>query len=174
MKRSVVALALGALSATSLSAPARGQAAFDPIADITDAITAIDIERAEKLLAPLDDKIPRISFELARLAMYRGDCETAERRLAPSEVQAVPDAGALLVVARDCMRAMSGTVTVTDELHGVVVRYQDDADQALTRSRASSARRSRNNALSSRANSASRCRSRRRSRSCAISSRSRR
>jgi hypothetical protein len=123
-------LAVAAL-ATLIGAPRPSAAAFDPIGDIADAITAIDLENAEKLLSPLDGKVPRISFELARLAMYRGDCDTAEKRLSPPEVQALPDGGALLNIARDCMRAMAATVTVKDELHGVVVRFQDDADSAL-------------------------------------------
>jgi hypothetical protein len=36
-----------------------------------------------------------------------------------------------LNIARDCMRAMAGTVTVKDEVHRVHVRFQDDADSAL-------------------------------------------
>jgi len=114
-----------------MGAPKPAAAGFDPMAEIGDLITQIDLEKAEKLLQPLDGKLPRASYELARLAMYRGDCDTAAKRLAPPEVQSIPDAGALLNVSRDCMRAMAGTVTATDELHGVIVRFQDDADAAL-------------------------------------------
>jgi len=119
------------LVAAVVAAPVPSQAGIDPMAEIGDLITQIDLEKAEKLLSPLDGKIPRASYELARLAMYRGDCDTAAKRLAPQEVQTLPDAGALLNISRDCMRAMAGTVTLTDEVHGVIVRFQDDADSAL-------------------------------------------
>ena len=117
--------------AACLAVPAKSSAGIDPMQEIGDLITQIDLEKAEKLLSPLEGKLPRASYELARLALYRGDCDTAAKRLAPQEVQTLPDAGALLNISRDCMRAMSGTVTMTDELHGVIVRFQDDADAAL-------------------------------------------
>jgi hypothetical protein len=108
-----------------------GRAGIDPMAEIGDLITQIDLEKAETMLKPLEGKVARASYELARLAMYRGDCDTAAKRLQPEEVQKLPDAGALLNISRDCMRAMSGTVTLEDKEHGVLVRFQDDADGPL-------------------------------------------
>lgn len=121
--RSLTLAALGVCS-TALGA-------IDVLSTAGDAITAMEVEAAKKVLEPLDAKIPGVAFEYARLAMYNGDCDEAAKRLAPANVQALPDAGALLNIARDCMRAMAATVTVKDELHGVVVRFQDDADAAL-------------------------------------------
>jgi len=117
--------------AAIVAAPTPSSAGIDPLAEIGDLITQIDLEKAEKLLQPLEGKLPRASYELARLAMYRGDCDTAAKRLQPEEVQKLPDAGALLNISRDCMRAMAGTVTLKDDVHGVTVRFQDDADSAL-------------------------------------------
>ena len=105
--------------------------AIDVVSSASDAITAIELDAAKKVLEPLDPKIPGVAYEYARLAMYNGDCDEAAKRLAPANVQAMPDAGPLLNIARDCMRAMAGTVTVKDDLHGVIVRFQDDADAPL-------------------------------------------
>lgn len=106
-------------------------AGIDVLSNAGDAITAIELDKARKILDDLDPKIPGVAFEQARLAMYRGDCEEASKKLAPANVQALPDAGPLLNVARDCMRAMAGTVTVKDDAHGAVIRFQDDADASL-------------------------------------------
>ncbi len=123
MKR-VLPLALILLATTA-------HAGIDVLSQAGDAVTEIELEKAKKLLDPLDAKIPGVAFEQARLAMYHGDCDEAAKKLAPANVQTLPDAGPLLNIARDCMRAMAGTVTVKDELHGVHVRFQDDADAAL-------------------------------------------
>ncbi len=123
MKRLAIALA-----AVALAAPAH---AFDLMAPIADSITAMEYQKANTLLSPFDAKLPGVAYEHARLAMYQGDCDQAARRLAPENVQSLPDAGALLNIARGCMRAMAATITVTDEVHGVIVRFQDEADASL-------------------------------------------
>jgi len=120
----LLAIALG----STLAVPAH---AFDLMTPVADAITAMEFDRATTMLSPLDPKIPAVAYEHARLAMYAGDCDEAAKRLAPQSVQTLPDAGALLNVARDCMRAMSATVTVKDDVHGVIVRFQDEADASL-------------------------------------------
>jgi hypothetical protein len=112
----------------SVALPAQ---ALDLMAPIADSITAMEYERANSLLAPLDGKLPAVAYEHARLAMYQGDCDTAAKKLAPESVQSLPDAGALLNIARGCMRAMAGTLTVKDDVHQVIVRFQDEADAPL-------------------------------------------
>lgn len=128
MKRAhAMAFAL-ALAAALVS---RDAPALDVMSPVTDAITAMELDRAKTLLDVIDAKTPAVAYEHARLSMYQGDCDEAARRLAPQAVQALPDAGALLNVARDCMRAMAATISVKDELHGVIVRFQDEADAPL-------------------------------------------
>lgn len=116
------------LAALTLAVPAH---AFDLTQPIAEAITGMELERATKLLEPIDAKVPAVAYEHGRLAMYLGDCDEAAKRLAPEKVQTLPDAGSLLVIARDCMRAMAGVITVKDDVHGVIVRFQDEADAAL-------------------------------------------
>lgn len=129
MKRlALLALSVASLAALAVPVPAQ---AMDWLAPIADSITTMEYEKANALLSPLDAKVPAIAYEHARLAMYQGDCDQAARRLAPENVQALPDAGALLNIARGCLRAMAATVTVKDDVHGVIVRFQDEADASL-------------------------------------------
>lgn len=134
MKRSglfATLLALGVGLAASRTHEPSARASLDDLDDAANAITALDVDRAKALLAPLDAKDPRVGVQHARLAMVVGDCDEAERRLAPNDVQKIEGAPQLLDVARGCARAMAAVVEVRDEAHHVVVRVQDDADRAL-------------------------------------------
>lgn len=110
---------------------ARAGIELDPLRTAADAITAMELPRARELLAKMDAKSPPVALQLGRLAMYEGDCEEAAKRLAPPPVQQLEETGPLLVIARDCLRSMASTVSVTDDVHQVFVRFQDDEDRAL-------------------------------------------
>ncbi len=104
----------------------------DNLGRAADAITAMDLDKAKGLLAPLDAAKSSVALQHGRLALYLGDCDEAAKRLGPPNVQKdEKDAGALLNVARDCMRAMAATITVKDTVHDVEVRFQDEADAPL-------------------------------------------
>ncbi len=120
-----------ALSLLLAPTPVRAGIELDPLGAASDAITAMELPRARELLSKMDAKTPKVALQLGRLALYEGDCEEAAKRLAPPAVQQLEEAGSLLVIARDCTRSMAATVTVTDDVHQVIVRFQDDADQAL-------------------------------------------
>src|SRR5262249_49901169 len=106
-------------------------AGIDPLEDASDAITTMDLDTAQTILAKLDPNDPKVAFRLGELAFYRGDCDEANKHLSPQKVQTLKGAEGLLEIVRGCVRATAGAVTVTDELHRVVVRFQDDADSSL-------------------------------------------
>ena len=126
-------LLCAATLALVFSGESRAVAALgDSLTDADRAITAMEVERAQKLLGAMDASDPKVGYQLGRLAMETGDCDQAVFRLSPAAVQkADEDAGALLEVARGCSRAMAATAVVKDDAHEVVVRLQDDADAAL-------------------------------------------
>jgi hypothetical protein len=107
------------------------KAALSSLSDADRAITEMEVERARSILAAHDPSKPKVSLLLGKLALETGDCDDAVKFLAPEGVQALPDAGAILTVARGCARAMAATIVVEDTVHGVRVRLQDDADRAI-------------------------------------------
>ncbi len=107
------------------------KAALSSLADADRAITEMDVERARSILASHDPAKPKVSLLLGKLALETGECDDAVKHLSPEAVQALPDAGALLTVARGCARAMAATIVVDDPVHAVRVRLQDDADRAI-------------------------------------------
>lgn len=130
MKRTF-ALAIAMAALVSPLSPSPAQAGIDPVADASEAITILDLDRARTLLNGLDPESPQVALELGRLALYSGDCDLAAKYLANPKVQALKEGPMHLDVARGCMRGMAGTVTVKDDLHQTIVRFQDDADSAL-------------------------------------------
>jgi len=123
---------LGLLASVALSPIPEARADLDAVSEAADAITAMDVDKAKKLLSSLDASDTRVSYQLARLAMELGDCDDAIKRLSPQAVQAkYEDAGAMLNVAKTCARGMAATIVVEDKEHQVIVRLQDDADRAI-------------------------------------------
>ena len=86
--------------------------------------------RAELALGDADD--PAILLESGRLALYEGDCDTALVTLARTEVAKTEEGSALGDIARGCVRVTAATVVDKDVANAVEVRYQDEADRALT------------------------------------------
>jgi hypothetical protein len=67
----------------------------------------------------------------AKLALHECDCDRAAALLAQKGVVEEKDAGPLGEFARGCARSMAGTLLLRDDVHGVSVRFQDDADAPL-------------------------------------------
>ncbi len=126
-----VQLSSGPVSAPSLSPPNAFAGLFDKasVQDVANAITELDVKRASELLEQVDSASPNLAFQRARLAVYTGDCDSAEAIL--STVTDRPDAVRLAELARTCARATAGSVIVEDEQRGVWVRLQDADDQPL-------------------------------------------
>lgn len=94
------------------------------------AIVELRLEDAAKILEGADDE-PEVAIELARLALYRGDCDTALSILERPYLEDQDDHAGLSSVAKGCARATAGTVILRDGAQGVVVRFQDDEDVSL-------------------------------------------
>lgn len=126
-KSSLVALgvSLGLLSAGAQA----GLFGSVSVAEVADAITELDVERASRLLKEVDPAAPNLAFQRARLAIYMGDCDSAEAIL--QSVTDTPDAVRLAELARTCSRATAGSLIVEDPSMGVWVRLQDAEDRVL-------------------------------------------
>lgn len=125
MKRALL-FALSLVAATPSAS-----AGLDPLRDAEDAVVTMELDKAQGILAKLDANDPKVAFQLGMLAFYKGDCDEANKHLSPQKVQTLKGAEGLLEIVRGCVRATAGAVTVNDELHHVVVRFQDDADSSL-------------------------------------------
>lgn len=115
-------------SAALATAPSE-QAALSPVQRVADAITELDVARAHALLEQLDEGGASVAYQRARLAIYVGDCDSAEAVLAT-----LPESNEVLQLAelaRACARATAGAVVVEDKQAGVWIRLQDAADEAL-------------------------------------------
>ncbi len=96
------------------------------------AISGLDFDEARSALARGDASDPAIATENARLALYEGRCDEALVLVGRPDVLRTEAGASLFDVARGCSRVTAATVVDTDEAHDVVVRYQDEADRALT------------------------------------------
>jgi hypothetical protein len=127
MKRFVAALALCLVVLSARGAPARfGSATLEEVAN---AITELDVNAAQKLLATIDFESTGLALERARLSLYVGDCDTASATLAT--LSGVKEAAPLADLARSCARATAGSVIVEDAPRGLWIRLQDEGDRAL-------------------------------------------
>ncbi len=116
--------------------PARARAELVPsaaegggVSAIASAITELDVELAKALIERMRGDSPGLALQRARLAIYVGDCDTAEAILgavAPSvETQQLAE------LARTCARATAGATVVEDSARGVWLRFQDSRDEVL-------------------------------------------
>ena len=97
-----------------------------------DAISALDYDDARAALAQGDQADLGVAIEQARLALYEGHCDEALIDLGRSDLLKTEGGAVLFDISRGCARVTAATLTETDEAHNVVVRFQDDADRALT------------------------------------------
>ena len=114
---------------------ARADAAASPSRQAQEAsyaISALEFEDARSALAQGDASDPEIALEDARLAIYEGRCDEALVTLGTPDLLRTESGAGLFDIARGCARVTAATVVDTDEAHSVVVRYQDEADRALT------------------------------------------
>ena len=92
-------------------------------------IVTLELDEAAEILAGDDDSTD-VAIERGRLALYRGDCDGAQATLERPDLEDSDEGAALLSVAKGCARGSAATVILRDD-RGVVVRFQDDEDQAL-------------------------------------------
>jgi len=105
------------------------------------AILEMDLPAAERVLEGADPADTALSIERGRLAIYAGNYDGAAALLSRPDLANTAEGAELGDIARGSARGMAATVEVRDEAQGVVVRLQDDADEALVPLLASSAAR---------------------------------
>lgn len=99
--------------------------------EAANAVTELDVKKGQKLLEGMSGDSKGLSIERARLAIYLGDCETANAILESPSLATEPIARSLTEVARGCTGATAGGLIVEDKQHGIWVRLQDGEDEAL-------------------------------------------
>ncbi len=127
------AFALCALC-TLLVAPSRGASPLSLLqaARAREMILGLDLEDARRTLEGQPSEAPEIARERGRLALYEADCDAAASALAPLALAKDEEGTMLLDIARGCARVTAAIVEDRDDASGVVLRYQDEADRALT------------------------------------------
>ena len=132
-------LAVMVASATALLAtlgPARATADLDDprgyAARATDFTIATEYDKARVELAKADPNSPAVIVAKARLALYEEDCDLTAALLGRSEMGQVDEGRLLADIGRGCARVTAATVVDKDEANGIIIRYQDEADRALT------------------------------------------
>lgn len=99
------------------------------VLDVANAVTELDVARAHDLLGQVEDGGRMLDYQRARLAIYVGDCDSAEAIL--RTLTDAPEAAGLGSLARSCARATAGSLVVEDTEAGVWMRLQDHGDAAL-------------------------------------------
>jgi hypothetical protein len=94
-------------------------------------ILALDLDEAAKTLSGEGGDDPLVLREKGRLALYRDECDAAAIGLSRPELAMDEQAGQLADIARGCARVSAATLVRRDEARAVVVRFQDDGDEAL-------------------------------------------
>jgi hypothetical protein len=99
------------------------------VQQVANAITELDVNKAQSLLEQIKEETPALAYQRARLAVYVGDCDSAEAVL--SALPETLESSRLLYLAKRCARATAGSSIIVDEGSGVWIRIQDEGDRAL-------------------------------------------
>ena len=109
----------------------RAHAALFGLGDLralSDAITEIDLARAERLARSVDAETPQFLLERGRLLLYLGDCVGASAVFSNPAVTESKEGQQLGQRAKACARATAAGFVVEDKARGIWLRLQDDAD----------------------------------------------
>ena len=136
LRRNALVLAGLTLLALWPGAPRRAAAdADDPDGHAAKATAHIIAHEYDEARAEPDRGDPdRLAIVLAkaRLAIYEEECDLAVATLGRADAAKDDDGRALAEIARGCARVTAATVVERRDAEQVVIRYQDDADRALT------------------------------------------
>ncbi len=97
-----------------------------------DLTIAMEYDKARAELGKADPNSPAVIVAKARLALYEEDCDLAAALLARADIGQVDEGRLIADVGRGCARVTAATIIDKDEGNGIVIRYQDDGDRALT------------------------------------------
>lgn len=112
----------------------RAQAALFGVGDLralSDAITEIDLGRAEQLAKGVDAETPQFLLERGRLLLYLGDCVGAAAVFSNPAVTESKEGSLLGQRAKACARATAAGLVVEDKARGIWLRLQDEADRVF-------------------------------------------
>jgi hypothetical protein len=98
---------------------------------LSDAITEIDLGRAEKLARGIDAQTPQFLLERGRLLLYLGDCVGAATVFSNPAATESKDGAQLAQYAKTCAHATAAGFVIEDEKRGIWLRMQDDADRVF-------------------------------------------
>ena len=98
---------------------------------LSDAITEIDLGRAQKLAAGVDSETPQFLLERGRLLLYLGDCVGSAAVFSNPATTESKDGAQLAQYARACAHATAAGFVVEDKARGIWLRMQDDADRVF-------------------------------------------
>ena len=135
----LAAVASTLLAATAMAAPHDAKApVFRPLTGdlmrasrARDAILELDLPAGQHALEGVDPADEALSIERARLMLFAGDYDGAVGLLGRQDLAATQEGAELGYISAGCARGMAATVTVRDDVRGVLVRLQDDDDRAL-------------------------------------------
>jgi len=134
-KRFLAGVVAAASALLAVCGPSRAVADDDPkgyASRASDLTVALEFDKARAELAKADPNSPAVVLAKARLALYEEDCDLAAALLARAEIGQADEGRLIADVGRGCARVTAATVVDKDEVNGVVIRYQDDSDRALT------------------------------------------
>ena len=135
-KRFLTLIVASAAAVLATFGPARAGADLDDpkgfAARANDFTIAMEYDKARAELAKADPSSPSVIVAKARLALYEEDCDLTAALLGRVEVGQVDEGRLIADVGRGCARVTAATVVDKDEANGIIIRYQDDADRALT------------------------------------------
>ncbi|MCL2726431.1 MAG: hypothetical protein FWD69_18585 [Polyangiaceae bacterium] len=103
----------------------------DAVSRANELIVAMEYDAARAELEKADPNDPAVVLAKARLALHEENCDLAVTLLGRAEPVQDDETRLLAEVARGCARVTAATISETDEVNGIVLRYQDEADRAL-------------------------------------------
>jgi hypothetical protein len=117
----------------SLLAPSARAALFGAgdLRALSNAISEIDLARAQKLAAGIDSETPQFLLERGRLLLYLGDCVGSATIFSNPATTESKDGAQLAQYARTCAHATAAGFIVEDKERGIWLRLQDDADRVF-------------------------------------------
>jgi hypothetical protein len=101
------------------------------LAALSNAITEIDLGRAERLAKGIDAETPQFLRERGRLLLYLGDCVGSAAIFSNPATTESKDGAQLAGYARTCAHATAAGAVIEDKERGIWLRMQDDADRVF-------------------------------------------
>ena len=125
-------LAASAAAASAEATRAADRVALEHALRAHELTLGLDYDDARRELSQADQDDPAIQLERGRIALYEADCDAAAQILARPDVAKTEAGAGLGDIARGCARVIAALVGDIDAANGVEIRYQDEADRALT------------------------------------------